>query len=84
MIYDERIEEPLLINPAEENPIDYLVFDYINNKSIVRNKKNILGNDILKSKKSIQHYALNRPDLVKARTDEIKKFADALLDILRH
>lgn len=30
MIYDERIEEPLLINPAEENPIDYLVFDYIN------------------------------------------------------
>jgi hypothetical protein len=35
----------------------------------------------LKGVKSIQHYALNRPDLVKERTKEVKRFANELVGI---
>lgn len=75
-VNDERIEEALLIDPSIDNPIDYLIYDFINNESIVRSK-----NGSLKGIKSIQHYALNRPDLVKERTKEIKRFASSLVAI---
>ncbi len=35
----------------------------------------------MKGVKSIQHYALNRPDLVKERTKEVKRFANELVGI---
>jgi uncharacterized protein (TIGR02646 family) len=75
-IRDELIEEPLLINPTVENPINYLEFIFQNNNSIVCSKSNSL-----KGMKSIQHYGLNRPELVKERSEELKKFADALINI---
>ncbi len=75
-VNDERIEDALLINPSIDNPIDYLIYDFIKNESIVRPK-----NGLLKGIKSIQHYALNRPDLVKERTKEIKRFASSLVAI---
>lgn len=75
-VNDERIEDALLIDPSIDNPIDYLIYDFINNESIVRSK-----NGSLKGIKSIQHYALNRPELVKERTKEVKRFVNALIGI---
>lgn len=56
--------------------MDYLIFDFTSKESIVNPKYGSL-----KGVKSIQHYALNRPDLVKERTKEVKRFANELVGI---
>jgi uncharacterized protein (TIGR02646 family) len=75
-VNDEQIEVALLIDPSIDNPMDYLIFDFTSKESIVNPKYGSL-----KGVKSIQHYALNRPDLVKERTKEVKRFANELVGI---
>lgn len=55
-------EEPLLLNPCEEDPEDHIIFDELGD---------IHGTDI-KGKKSVIHYGLKREELRKERARHLK------------
>jgi len=69
-------ELPLLINPAYEDPMDYIYFEnnLEDHTSIAKAKDTSL---IIEEKgtASISYYALNRPDLVKSRVKELIRFS---------
>jgi uncharacterized protein (TIGR02646 family) len=75
----ERFELPLLINPSEEDPQKFIYFEnsIIDKYSIVK-ARDTDEHIRLKGEASKKYYALNRPPLVKTRTEEIMKLYNVL------
>lgn len=67
---DLSLEDPILINPTEQDPRQHLAWP--NDLGIVVAVQHSIGED-LKGKKSIEVYGLNRLQLVKERKSELQR-----------
>ncbi|ATD03648.1 hypothetical protein PTE01_24900 [Pseudoalteromonas tetraodonis GFC] len=76
-------EIPLLINPCEENPSDYLTFYPVCERPIAK-PVNQSGVSRLKAKASIKYFGLNRPELVESRAKTYKGLQRCFFRIERY
>lgn len=67
---DEHREYPLLLNPCDEDPEEYLVFD---ENGMVEPRNSLSKKRKTKAEKSIHVYGLGRLKLVKARHEHAKR-----------
>jgi uncharacterized protein (TIGR02646 family) len=82
-------ERPLLINPAEEDPADYLRLAYKPSRfgvmeSVVEPLTGADGKEDARAVSSKDTYGLNRPRLVRSRTKRIKDLKFALEGVETH
>jgi uncharacterized protein (TIGR02646 family) len=74
----EKKEYPLLINPCEEDPQEYLVF---HENGIVEARKTLPKKKKLKAEKSIAIYGLWRMKLIKAREEHAKRIRGTIVHV---
>lgn len=75
-IINIKHELPLLINPTNEDPMDYIYFENnLEDNTSIAKAKDTNTHIEKKGKASILYYALNRPDLVRSRVKELIKFS---------
>ena len=74
----EKGEYPLLINPCEENPEDYLVF---HGNGIVEARKTLSKKKKRKAEKSIAVYGLWRMKLIQEREEHAKRVQGSLVHV---